>query len=87
MVTLGVRMKARITYCRIHKKKFIFNFFFIFLFSGLQCVGHSFAYGASFGFLVDTLIRTQRAAVASRCPTNLATHLPYYYQHESLRVI
>ncbi len=38
-------------------------------------VGHSFAYVAHFVFLGDIWIRTQRAAVASKCATNLATHL------------
>jgi hypothetical protein len=42
----------------------------------LECVGHSYAYVAHFVFLRDVWIRTQRAAVASRRATNLATHLP-----------
>jgi hypothetical protein len=37
-------------------------------------VGHSFTYVAYFVFLRDVWIRTQRAAVASRRATNLATH-------------
>jgi hypothetical protein len=45
-------------------------------FGELVCVGHSFVYVAHFVFLRDVWIRTQRAAVASRCATNLATHLP-----------
>jgi hypothetical protein len=45
-------------------------------FGGRECVGHSFAYVANFVFLRDVWIRTQRAAVASRLATNLATHLP-----------
>ncbi len=45
-------------------------------FCGLECVGHSIAYVAHFIFLKDVRIRTQRAAVASRRATNLATHLP-----------
>jgi hypothetical protein len=53
----------------------IFSFIF-YIFGGLECVGHSFAYVAHFVFLRDVWIRTQRAAVASRCATNLATHLP-----------
>jgi hypothetical protein len=40
-------------------------------------VGHSFAYVAHFVFLRDVYIRTQRAAVASRRATNLATPSPY----------
>jgi hypothetical protein len=47
---------------------FSFQFFCIFL-GGLECVAH-------FVFLGDVWIRTQRAAVSSRCATNLATHLP-----------
>ena len=39
-------------------------------FGGLECVGNSFAY------VGDIRIRTQRAAVASRRATFLATHLP-----------
>ncbi len=35
-------------------------------FSGLECVGHSFAYVANFIFLRDVWIRTQWADVASR---------------------
>jgi hypothetical protein len=41
----------------------------------LEFVGHSFAYVVHFEFLKDVWIRTQRAAVASRRATNLATHL------------
>jgi hypothetical protein len=36
---------------------------------------HSLSYVAHFVFLRDVWIRTQRAVVASRCATNLATHL------------
>jgi hypothetical protein len=46
-------------------------------FCGLECVCHSLAYVAYFVFLRDFCIRRQRAAVASRCATNFATHLPY----------
>jgi hypothetical protein len=45
-------------------------------FGGLECVGHSFGYVAHVVFLRYVWIRTQRAAVASRWSTNLATHLP-----------
>jgi len=38
--------------------------------------GQSFAYVAHFVFLGDVWIRTQKAADASRCATNLATHSP-----------
>ncbi len=47
------------------------------IFGGLQCVGHSFAYVAHFSFvenLGDVWIRNQRAAVTGRCATTLATH-------------
>jgi hypothetical protein len=47
----------------------------VYFFGGLECVGHSFANVAYFVFLGDVWIRTQRAAVASRCAANLATHL------------
>ncbi len=40
--------------------------FFVYFFGGLEYVGNSFAY---------VWIRTQRAAVESRCTTNLVTHL------------
>ncbi len=38
---------------------------------------HYFAYVAPLVFLRDVWIRTQRAAIARRCATNLATHLPF----------
>jgi hypothetical protein len=41
-----------------------------------EFVVHSFAYVTHFVFLRDVWSRTQRAAVASRRATNLATHLP-----------
>ncbi len=54
----------------------------IFLFfGGLKFVGHSFEYIAHFVFLRDAWIRTQRAAVAARRATNLATHLPNLATH------
>jgi hypothetical protein len=46
---------------------------------GLECVDHSAASVAPFLFLKEFWIRTQRAAVASRHATNLATHLPFLY--------
>jgi hypothetical protein len=48
--------------------------FFVYVFGGLECVGHSFAYVAHFVFLGDVWIGTQRAAVASKWATNLANH-------------
>jgi hypothetical protein len=54
----------------------VLRLFFIYFFGGLECVGHSFVYVALFVVLRDVWIRTQRAAVASRLTTNLATHLP-----------
>ncbi len=50
--------------------------FCTFLFGGLVCVDPSFAYVAHLWFFSNVWIRTQRAAVASRRATNLATHLP-----------
>jgi hypothetical protein len=43
------------------------------LFAEIEFVGHSFAYVAHFLFLRDAWIRTQRAALAIRRATNLAT--------------
>jgi hypothetical protein len=48
--------------------------FRIIIFCGLQ--RNSFAYVAHFVFLGDVWIRTQIAAIASRCAINVATHLP-----------
>jgi hypothetical protein len=57
--------------------KYIFcilkQFFCCIFFGGLKFVGHSFASVAHFAFLRDVWIRIQRAAVASRRATNLAT--------------
>ncbi len=55
-------------------KQFKNVFFFVYFFGGLECVGYSFAYYAHFVFLGDVWIRTQGAAVASRCATNLPSH-------------
>jgi hypothetical protein len=49
-------------------------FLYIF-FGGIEYVGHSFAYVTHFVFLRDVWILTQRAGVASRRATNLATRL------------
>jgi hypothetical protein len=49
---------------------------FVQFFGGPHSVGPSFAFVAHFIFLRDVWIRTQGAAVASRCAANLATHLP-----------
>jgi hypothetical protein len=43
---------------------------------GLESVGNSLAYVAHFLFLREVRIPTQKAAVASRRATNLATYLP-----------
>jgi hypothetical protein len=53
----------------------------MYIFGGLECVGHFFAYVAHFVFLRDVWIRTQRAAVESRSATNLATNLPNLVTH------
>ncbi len=54
--------------------------FFVYFFSGLECVGHFFASAAHLIFLRDVWTGTRRAAGASRraSATNLATHLPLY---------
>jgi hypothetical protein len=46
------------------KRKIII--FFVYFSSGLECVGHSFAFVTHFVFLRDVWIRTQRAAVRSK---------------------
>ncbi len=61
-----------------------FKVFFVYFFGGLECFGHSFAYVAHFVFLRD--VWTQRAAVASRCATNLATHLPNLATHLPFKI-
>ncbi len=55
--------------------KFIFLYICLVGYSEF-CVGHPFAYVTHFVFFRVVWIRTQRAAVASRRATNLATHLP-----------
>jgi hypothetical protein len=54
----------------------------IFFLVGFEYVGYSFAYVCHFVFLGDVWIRNQRAAVASRCATNLATHLRFWFCHK-----
>jgi hypothetical protein len=66
---------GRILY--VSERKIILSLFcvsFLYIFIGLQCVGHSFAYVTLSIFLRDVWIRTQRAAVESRRDNNLATH-------------
>jgi hypothetical protein len=53
---------------------FLCDIIFDIFFGGLECVGHSFAYVALFGFLSDVWIRTQSTAVKSWHATDLATH-------------
>jgi hypothetical protein len=47
------------------------DYFFVYIFGGLECGEHSFANVAHFVSLRDVWIRTQRAAGASRYATNL----------------
>jgi hypothetical protein len=61
--------------------------FFVYCFGGLECVGNSFAKVAHFVFLRNVWIRTQRVAVASRCATNLSTHLLSLYTYSFLTFI
>ncbi len=51
---------------------------FVYLFGGLECVGHFFANVTFFVVLRLVWIRTKRDTVACRCATNLASHLPKY---------
>ncbi len=53
-------------------------FLFFYILGGLECAGHSIAYVANVVHLIVVWIRTQRAMVASRRATNLATHLPEF---------
>jgi hypothetical protein len=57
--------------------------FFVYFFSGLECVGHSFAYVAHLWFVWDVWIRTQSSAIASWRATDLATHPSYLATHPS----
>ncbi len=67
-------------------KNFILFFLYIFfIFGGLKCVGHSLDYVSHFVFLKHVWIRTQIVAVASRCATNLATHL-HKFKHNYLHL-
>ncbi len=71
--------KYRITFGRRHSNSLLqgrYYGFFQSFFGGLECDSHSFANLAHFVFLRDVWIRTQRAVVASRCATSLATHVP-----------
>ncbi len=63
-------------YCGVHPWKPHHCYFFVYFFGWLECVDHSLANVAHLVFLKDVWIRSQRAAVASRCAINLATHLP-----------
>ncbi len=57
---------------------YILTTYFVSFFGRLEC-----AFVAHFVFLRDVWIRTQRAAVASRRATNLATRFPYHISHSS----
>jgi hypothetical protein len=59
-------------------------FLCVYFCGGLECVGHSFNYVATFVFLTDVWIRNQRAAVSSRRANNLATHLVNLVTHLGL---
>ncbi len=62
----------------------------IYIFDGLESVGHSFAYVVHFIVLIDVRIRNQRAAVASGRAINLANHRPTFgsrYQFRQFALI
>jgi hypothetical protein len=59
---------------------------FLYIFVAGESVGLSCDYVVYFVFLRDVWIRTQRAAVASRCATNLATHLISYASQCMLKI-
>ena len=50
---------------------------FVHYFGGLDRFSHSFVFVAHFVFLRDVWIQTERAAVARKCATNLATHFAH----------
>jgi hypothetical protein len=55
---------------------YLFLDIFLYFLAGWSVLATLFAYGARFVLWRDVWIRTQRAAVASRCDSILATHLP-----------
>ncbi len=65
---------SALQYITMHSMHYIYLFLYIFW--RARVCWHPFAYVAHFVFLRDVWIRIQRAAAASRCATNLATHLP-----------
>ncbi len=71
--------KAAVISRRATNSPFPFFIFFCIFFSGLECVGHFFAYVAHFVFLGNVWIRTQRDAVACRCTASFATRLPFLF--------
>jgi hypothetical protein len=62
--------------CTLIRRNAVKHIFFVYFFCGLECGGHSFAFVTHFVLLRDVWIGTQRASVASRRATNLATNLP-----------
>ncbi len=65
--------------CYINRSTIVtFYILILYIFCGLKCVGHSFAYIAHFVFVRDVWIRTQRAAVASRRATNLQPPISHF---------
>ncbi len=63
------------------------NFFFVYFFGRLECVGHSFAYVAHLWFLRDVWIRTKSAPIPHLATPPLASHPSLTYSHPSLRGI
>jgi hypothetical protein len=79
IIDLNCSFKAKTVFISLKAENyFLLLKFFVYFFGGLQCVGHSFAYVAHFVFLRDIWNGAQRAAVANRRATNLATHLPTF---------
>ncbi len=70
--TLEIPGQSTLWLCRMIYSPEFFCYFFS---AGLSVLHMSFAYVAHFAFLRDVWIRTQRAAIASRLATKLATHL------------
>ncbi len=53
-----------------------FNFITLYIFDRLECVGYSFNYVTHMWLLKDVWIPTQRATIANRRATNLASPVP-----------
>ncbi len=65
------------TYPSVWENGKVFFLYTVYFWRARAC--HSFPSVAHFVYLGNVWIRTQRAALASRCSTNVATHLPNFW--------